>query len=118
MVRLAESFVARLVAGDEPVGVDHGGEPIDRLGLGVPSPGQGVDRPAPLHGFRGPGVGLEHAEVERVEVEARRGSCGREDPVRRADGQRQGGEEVAIGLVDRLGRRAVGRRRSPGGTGR
>src|SRR5947209_761867 len=33
MVRLAEPLVAGLVAGDEPVGVDHRGEAVDRLGF-------------------------------------------------------------------------------------
>src|SRR3954447_16676495 len=38
MVRLAKPLVAGLMTGDEPVGVDHRGVAVDRLGLGVASP--------------------------------------------------------------------------------
>ena len=68
MVGLAEALVAGLVAGDEQVGVDHRGEAVDGLGLGVPAPGQGVDGPAAAHRLGGPDVGLEDVQVEPIEV--------------------------------------------------
>ena len=77
MVGLLEPVVARLVAGDEPVGVDHLGESVGGFGRDIAAPGQGVDRPAALHGLGGPDLGREQAEVEIVEVAMRREPCGR-----------------------------------------
>src|SRR5262245_64078413 len=98
MVRPAEALVARLVARDEQIGVDHRGEPVHCLGGRVASPGQGVDGAPPLHGLVGPARGLEEAEVERVEIDAVGNRVANEHSVGRAYRKGKRGEEFEVDL--------------------
>ena len=68
MAGLAKSLVARLVAGDEPVGVDHCGKAIGCLWGGVAAPGQSVDCTSPFLGLFGPVIGMQECEVKIVKI--------------------------------------------------
>ena len=116
VVGLAEAFVAGLVAGDEPVGVDHRGEAVGGLGRRCRGPRSGRRSSRRASWPRRASVGLEQLEVERVEVARVGERVADEHPVRRADGQRQRGEEVLVGLVDLVRPRRRRPSRSPGGT--
>src|SRR5271157_1710334 len=109
MVGLAKSFVARLVPGNEPVGVDHCGKAIGGLRGGVAAPGQGVDGTSPFHRLFGPVIGLQEREVKILKMSSVGKRVADEHAVGSTHGQGQGGEEDEVGLVDIMGPCSVGK---------
>lgn len=101
-------FLARVMPGDEQVGIHPIGKAIDRFRSRVSSPGQGIDSAIAFHGFRGPDPRANDFGIEAVKLLAVGDRVAEQDPVWGPHGQGKRSEKLVIGFQDRAGHAAIG----------